>query len=199
MAQHLAITAAARNAVITGNLDEANAQGKLLRHLPLDGLPQNWQDRLSNLSSAARDLEAAPNIAMAGLAVGEIGQTCSACHLATSGGPKIDGSGIPPQTWTTDSHMPQHLWASEWMWLGMLANNDEAFLRGAKTLSDEPLMQVAPTRPEWFAETEAEVHRIAKEMQAASDLPAREALYGALLAQCGTCHMRLETDGATPR
>ncbi len=199
MAQHLALTSIARSSVIAGNLEEANAQGKALKALPIDALPTDWQRRLAALQNAAKDLESAPNIRIAGQAVGEIGETCASCHRSTQGGPKLTGAGVPAQAWTQENHMPRHLWASEWMWMGMLANNDEAFLRGAKTLADEPLLPAGPTRPEWFAETEAEVHRIAKEMVAAKDAVSRQALYGDVLAQCGTCHLRLETEGATPR
>ena len=199
MAQHLALTTAARNAVIRGNLEEANAQGKALRSLPIEALPADWQQHLSALQTAAKDLESAPNVRIAGQAMGEIGEACASCHRDTNGGPQLTITTLPKQSWTTDSHMPQHLWASEWMWIGMLSNNDEAFLRGAKTLADEPLLPAGPTRPEWFTETETEVHRIAKEMLAGKDVTERQSLYGPLLTQCGTCHMRLENEGSTPR
>ncbi len=198
MSKHISVSSEARSAVIAGNLEQANAKGVELRKLTADELPEEWRQRLADLQLAARSLEGAPNIRMAADAVGEIGQTCASCHRAMNGGPKFDGSDIPSQTWSEKSHMPRHKWASEWMWLGMLANNDEAFLRGAKSLADDPLKYSSPTRPEWFAEAEAEVHRIAKEM-VASEAASRHELYGPLLAQCGTCHLRLETEGATPR
>ena len=94
--------------------------------------------------------------------------------------------------------MPRHLWASEWMWLGILANNDEAVLRGAETLAEGPVVNPSATREPWIGEREAEVHRIAKEMVAAPDLATRRQMYGSLIGQCGSCHIRLETEGQTP-
>ena len=90
---------------------------------------------MANLYQAAKELENAPNIRDAAAAVGEIGQACSGCHGELDGGPKYDPKSIPAPIWSEDTH-------------SMLGNNDEAFLRGAKSLAEEPLPSAGPEKPE---------------------------------------------------
>ena len=198
MAQHYLIATNARAAVLRGDVDEAKTQGKALADLKADGLPETWLPHLEQMSQAGRELSSVPNIPMAGQAMGRIATICSDCHQTLGGGPVLSATAAPPPAWTEETHMPRHLWASEWIWLGILANNDQAVLRGAASLAEEPVVNPSPTHEPWIAEREAEVHRIAKEMVAAKDLAGRRDLYGDLIAQCGSCHIRLETEGRTP-
>ncbi len=198
MAEHYRLVTHARAAVLRGDLDEAHARGEALSRLSPDGLPESWGAALDVLSQAGRDLAVAPNVPQAADAMARIAIACADCHAATGGGPRLSATSAPPPAWTRDNDMPRHLWASEWIWLGILANDDTAVLRGAEVLAADPVRNPSATHDAWIVEREEEVHRIGREMVAAPDLAARRALYGPLMAQCGTCHMRLETEGDTP-
>lgn len=198
MAEHYLIATNARAAVLRGDLDEVKAQGKKLASLGSDGMPATWKPHLDAISQAGRDLSSTSTLPMAGQAYGRIATECATCHATLEGGPQLSGDSAPPPGWTPDTHMPRHMWASEWIWLGILANDDVAVLRGAEVLAADPAVNPSPTHDPLIAEREAEVHRIAKEMVGATDLAGRRALYGDLIAQCGSCHLRLEAEGGTP-
>ena len=198
MAQHYSLAAAARAAVLRGDVDTAQAQGRALGALGSDGLPASWKPFLSELSQSGRELANAPDIAQAAAAVGRIATACSDCHAQLDGGPVVATPSAEPPAWSAETHMTRHLWASDWIWMGVLANDDALLKRGATLLAKDPAVSPSGTPEPWVLELETQTHRIAKEMLDAPDLASRRALYGPLLAQCGTCHERLETEGSTP-
>lgn len=198
MARHYLLTTNIRAAVLRGDVDAAQELGEQLSHLDPGALPDSWQPALEALAQNGRDLAVASNLEDSAKAMGQLAIACADCHEATGGGPTLSGDAAPPPAWTEDSHMPLHLWGSEWIWLGILANDDTAVRRGAEVLAGGPLLVPSPTHDPALKADEVEVHRIAREMALAPDLGTRRQLYGDLIARCGSCHRTLETEGRSP-
>lgn len=199
MVEHAELMAQARRGVVHGDLDQVRAAAQRLAELPTGDAPEAMRPGLEGLRQAARALGAAPDGRQAALALAEVGATCAACHDTTRGGPALTLRSVPPAEWQADHAMPRHLWAVEWLWLGLITPSDDAWARGAKALGGLPLFPEAGSRPEGVPELAALVERLGKEALTASEPGARRRVYGELLGSCATCHLHMESQADTPR
>lgn len=62
----------------------------LWRHETLTGVPDDWQQFMSGMREAARDVEGATDIAAAGAAATRIRENCQACHAAVGMNDRVD-------------------------------------------------------------------------------------------------------------
>ena len=181
-----------RDDVVQGRLDEARTLARALAELgAADGLPADAAPFVAALSAEAAKVASAPDLVTAALATGRMVASCGACHGATGGGPGLDRAGdIPPQVWEPGRNMELHAWALDWMWLGLIANDDPAWTRGAAELVRRPLAPRFEDAPPPGSRTQLEqlVYLLAGQALEA-DAPAERAdVYGKLLATCSECH-----------
>lgn len=183
----------ARDHVIAGHLEEARAAGAgLLAVESPRRMPRAWRPWIRQMESQAKAIAEAPDLLQAALAVGQAGATCGGCHTDNRGGPSLDGAeGIPDQAWEEGMNMPLHKWSVDWMWLGLIAQSDVAWRRGAEELDSQPVtyrFEGAPP-PGHKPQLEQLVYVIAEQ---ALDAPAtqRGTLMGQLLATCAECHVQ---------
>jgi len=140
----------------------------------------------------ATALSKATDVGVAAKHLSQLASACAECHALTDGGPGLDGMrGVPPQQWSEGDNMPLHLWAVDWMWLGLVAPNDEAWDRGVAELDSKPLAAMFGENEPTAQKLEKQVYALAKK---AGELgPAkhteRAAIMGELLATCATCHV----------
>jgi cytochrome c553 len=187
--------AAARDAVILGSLPEASvAIGALSAS---DGaalpFPDAWRPMDEAVRASAKRVAQARDLPAAADRVAEVALACAACHTATGGGPMTNNPELPAQAWVEGQNMPLHRWAVDWMWLGLVADNDEAWLRGARELDDRPLAPrfddpAATAAAERAKQLEQQVYGLAAKALTTEGGPARAALLGDLLATCAACH-----------
>jgi cytochrome c553 len=191
-ARYVALTAA-RDAVIAGRLADAKtAIGPLTERDPTAPFPRAWDGWVVGVESAARTVASAPDLVSAANGVANVAAACASCHRATSGGPAVtEADDVPPQAWQPGQNMPLHRWAVGWMWLGLLADSDDAWLRGANELDDHPIdLRFDTARPGGASELEQLVYVVANKALT-TDVPAdRAALFGNLLGVCSECHVR---------
>lgn len=186
--------AAARDAVIAGRVAEAaDAVGALSAS---DGaalpFPAEWAPMDQAVRSAARRVALARDVPAAAVRVARVATACAACHTATGGGPVATDPELPGQAWSVGQNMPLHRWAVDWMWLGLVADSDEAWVRGARELDDRPLApRFAGEGAARTAELEQQVYALARRALTTEGAVDRAALMGELLATCATCHTRL--------
>ncbi|MEN0064738.1 MAG: hypothetical protein AAGA48_21515 [Myxococcota bacterium] len=146
---------------------------------------------MKQLRKTSRRAAKSSDLVEAAAGVGRIAQQCGACHATTKGGPGIaQALDLPPQQWDEGQNMALHAWATEWMWLGLLAAEDGAWLRGAEALDDKPLPPRFANAPAPTDQPQLEqlVYILANR---ALDVPVAErgALMGQLLATCAECHV----------
>jgi cytochrome c553 len=193
-ARYLAL-AAARDAVIAGEVPAAvEAVGRLTApEVAGSPFPEAWRPMDEAVRVAARRVTQASDVPVAADRVAEVAVACASCHTATGGGPVVsDADGLPTQAWVPGQNMPLHRWAVDWMWLGLVADSDEAWLRGAQELDDRPMapkFEGGPTpQAERARQLEQQVYALAKQALTVDGNPARAALMGDLLATCASCH-----------
>jgi cytochrome c553 len=184
----------ARDAVIAGKLVEAKqALGPLTERDPLAPFPPEWEGWVVGVEGAARKAVASPDLASAASGVAYVAAACASCHAATGGGPALDkAADLPPQSWSEGQNMPLHQWATGWMWLGLLADNDDAWLRGAEELDSRPIdLRFDEARPRKGArELEQLVYLVANKALTTETPADRAVLYGNLIGVCAQCHLQ---------
>jgi len=191
MHSRFAALTAARDHVIGGRLAEAHSSGAALR-ASTESAPSDptWARWLARLGKDADRIASARDLAQAALGVGVAAQTCGECHAAQQGGPPLTGAdGIPTQSWSEGTNMALHRWSMDWMWVGLVAHDDAAWLRGAKSLDDKPLafrFQGTPP-PTHQPQLEQGVYMIAG-LAIAAPAAERGALMGQLIGTCAQCH-----------
>lgn len=181
-----------RDAVIQGKLaDATQAIAPLAAQNPAEPFPDAWRPRVIAVEAAALQVAEARDLASAAGGVAKVAVVCAECHTATGGGPAVTETDIPAQKWLPGQNMPLHRWSVDWMWLGLLADSDDAWLRGAKELDNMPLapkFDGAPP-PGGMRELEQLVYAIANKALTTDGQQARAELFGNLLATCTQCHL----------
>lgn len=183
----------ARDAIVQGKLADAkSAIGPLTAPDPTEGFPTEWRPRVLRVEGAAQEVARAKDLAAAADGLARTAAACAECHDATGGGPKLLGTpDLPAPQWDPGQNMPLHQWASDWMFVGLLANSDEAWQRGAEELDARPLAlrfdQAPPTSGQ--RELEQLVYVLANKALTTDAPAARAELYGDLLGTCAQCHL----------
>ena len=181
-----------REHVIQGQLDEARKlAAEITGPESPAGTPVSWKEWTDRLYDGAVKLEEAKDIDAAAMALARVGATCADCHVAHDGGPGLERMrSIPPQEWSAGDNMPLHLWAVDWMWLGLLSPSEVAWHRGASELASEPLAKAFGEGSPKAKELEAKVYALAKEALALGEerRGERTRVMGEMLATCADCH-----------
>lgn len=180
-----------RDHVIQGRLEEARASAARLADVREQQLPsEGWRPWLEQLDAEADRITEAQDLLGAAQGVGRLAQICGSCHAANEGGPSLEGAeGIPPQQWDEGQNMALHRWSVDWMWLGLITPDEDAWQRGGKALDDKPLVfrfegDAPPThRPQ----LEQLVYVVAGLALEAAPQERGEVL-GQLIATCAECH-----------
>lgn len=181
---------AARDAVIRGDLAKARTEAVWLTDLGSGThVPKPWRPYLANLNESTQLLAGSADLPGAARGVANAALACAECHGAAGGGPSLANQDqVPPQTWSAGQNMPLHKWAMDWLWIGLLANSDEAWLRGAKELDDQPIAPKFEGAPKGLQELEQLVYVLAGKAVTTTDPTERAELYGNLIATCSQCH-----------
>ena len=181
-----------REHLIQGELAPAKLLAKDLTDAkPLEGTPKGWVPFMESMSNAAVGLEAATDMEGATMALARVSSACADCHVAHDGGPGLGRMrSIPPQKWSEGENMPLHLWAVDWMWLGLVAPSEEAWERGTGELRAVPLAKMFEGGNPAAELLEAQVYALAKEgaLMGEERRGERTAIMGKMLATCAACH-----------
>jgi cytochrome c2 len=186
MAEHWATGAALRDAVIARDLDAVRTKaGEALTAPTMPGVPADARARIAPHLKA---LSTAPDLDTAAQQVGKLGATCAACHQAHD----ATRSFAAPARATRTGSMAAHQTGAEWLWSGLVGNDDAVFDAGVLTLLESTL-PAAPggstTREKAALALEAEVRRLAELARAAETADQRGVLFGQLMGTCARCHV----------
>lgn len=193
----LALATQVRDGIIHGDLDAVHSAAAELEALEIKGaLPDAWRPMLAETKAAAAGLSTVPDLETASALIGDLALSCASCHAATGGGPKLVD--LPFQEWTEASKMPLHKWSADWMWLGLIADDDGAFRRGGEELVHANLGArfTDDTPGEGFTQLEQLVTVIGT-MAAENELESekRAELYGQFVGVCAQCHTKMQESG----
>ena len=183
-----------RDHVIRGELDQAKTIASALKELPSKRTPRRWRSYLTAVDNALEAVATSDDLDAAAMGVGKAASTCGSCHSATGGGPQLVGAAnVPPPKWEPDQQMALHRWAMDWMWLGLLDQNGDAWRLGASELDRKPLVFRSTDDDSVFegrTALEDRVHELA-EYATTTDSDQRGDVFGILLATCSDCHAEM--------
>jgi hypothetical protein len=141
-------------------------------------------------AAAERVGQAADFAAAAAPAAAMLG-TCGECHRALSVLPAVAERPIPP-VGEAVGHMLNHGRASDQLMEGLVLPSQTAWNDGAQALRTAPITRgKLPKDPKLTPEVmagEQRLHQLANRAAAATATPDRVAVYGEMLATCGSCH-----------
>ncbi len=191
-----------REHVIQGRLEEAKKLAPEISgpEAP-EGMPASWKVWTDQLYDGVVKLEAAKDIDAAALAVARVAATCADCHVAHEGGPGLERMrSIPPQEWSEGDNMPLHLWAVDWLWLGLTSPSETAWHRGGSELASEPLAKAFGEGNAKAKELEAKLYALAKESLTLGEerRGERTRVMGEMLATCAACHQLRDAGTVEP-
>lgn len=214
MQEHAALSIAARNALIRGELEVAQqAMRKLaffMEHVPAPEQGKEYARLTKELAEEARE---ASDLEEACMAFARLSYACGQCHQALDRGPpmKLEPS---PEGEDLKMHMRRHYWAVERMWEALLADSTSGFQLAAEVLAEAPLHgSHDPDRESHDGVTRLayEVHDLAfaaavegkvredeyvpKPGEEVEDGPTawgQAQIFGQLLSACNQCHTLLE-------
>ncbi len=200
MQEHFTLVTDARMAVLLGDLPGARAHMSKLAAMDPPDVPDGWAPHVTKMKEIAIRGTEAKDLDAASQEVAMLGYLCGTCHLGTGGGPRADvAAAIANPDMPEDTHMRQHLWSTERMWLGLVSGNWELYDSGAKSLAGMPLYpgvaEGDEALPEGFIEDETQVHELGKKAATATDKTEKARTAGTILATCSGCHSKF---GAPP-
>lgn len=187
-----------RDHTVQGRLEDAQQTSRYLADVQYPrGLPSDWTKSLKTLRREARKTSKSDDLVEATAGVGRMAQVCGDCHAASGGGPGlVKADDVPPQQWSEGMNMALHKWATDWLWLGLVAGDDEAWLRGANVLDDKPLeLRFADAVPPTHQPALEQLLYLLAGRATRSDKSERGELMGQFLATCAECHVT-ERDAA---
>ena len=139
MQDHAALSLAARNALIRGDLEVAQqAMRKLsffMEHVPA---PEQGEQYARITQEVAEEVRSAADLEEACMSFARLSYACGQCHHALDRGPPIQLDPAPEGE-DQKMHMRRHYWAVERMWEALLGNSTEAFQSAADLLAEAPL------------------------------------------------------------
>ena len=187
----------ARNEVIRGNLEAARrplarlAQGEFDEQLPV-----SWAQWVTQMQTHAERGVSATSLEELADVVADVSAQCADCHRATRGGPKVE---VESMDYVHDLRglegvMARHAWAADEMWVGMTVPSYPSWVRGARALADFPVPEMDVEEdeagPDITASLDA-IREIGTRAEAAGKPFEQVAVYGDLIARCGSCHQAL--------
>lgn len=188
MHERLAKLVEARDHVVQGQLDDAKTVAGLLAEQPTRDAPDDWKSAMRKITRTSRKASRAKDLVSAADGVGRVAQACGECHTAT--GAKVLEHDLPPQVWDEGQNMALHKWATDWLWLGLVAGDDAAWQRGARSLVEQPIelrFQDAPA-PTDQPQLEQLLYIVAERATTTASNYRGEVM-GQMLATCSECHV----------
>lgn len=136
---HYAYATAARDAVISGHLDQVRSPLRsLASSQPSAELPNDWRPWLQDMQAVARTGSEATSLAQAARSVAALASACGECHRTTRGG-RGDASRAarvydPQDKQGLAEKMARHKFSADALWLGLTGPEHQAWATGAAAL-----------------------------------------------------------------
>lgn len=193
MKEHFARATQMQDAVLAGNLNQAQVQARWLASHK-EETPDSWQPYVKTFQSQARAVAEAKTIDEAAAAVGQMAANCGDCHAAHKAKPNIGSSRIIGQAGSVKEHMTAQLEALDRLGDGLMIPSDQAWNEGAKLLAKVAVSQKALQKEGLDKADSAPVLAETLRTLSASATKAttkgeRSTAYAQLLTTCVACHV----------
>jgi mono/diheme cytochrome c family protein len=200
MKDHFGMASQVRDAVVRGQLEQAEAPLVWLgQHGLASSMPATWRIHVERMQLTARRASSASTLAAAGQAVGQLAAECGACHATLRQGPEFEPSDVNDLGPTGASpalreRMHRQLWAIERLWEGLVGPSNAAWQAGADNLRQGHGHSRVPAPQQARLER---VRGLGVEAGDAASRADRGQIYGRILAECGNCHASAGIDPGT--
>lgn len=194
MHEQLALVTAIQQAMVGGDLAQAQAQGQALtEHVraTIDdaNAPESWRPHLNAIDGELEALQHADDLRSASTTVARLGLGCGRCHQVQSVTPALPELTPPEPGESFASAMRTHRWATDRMWEGLVGPSSDRWIRGST------MFIVLPGCDETMGASEQaqrdpcqHAQSLARRGHVARSLEARATIYGRLLTTCAQCH-----------
>jgi hypothetical protein len=199
MREHFADVAAARDAVIQGDIEGVRAPLSRIAAAEYgEDLPWDWRQWVGEMQNSAGGYAEVSDILAAANAVAALTESCADCHRTTLGGPAIPAEHQPPHEHNVQGEMQRHAWGVEQLWLGLTAPSHEAWARGAAAIMEDPM---TPEEAEALREEEEnealtphleELRALGEQAHEAGQPADKARVYAQIISKCAICHSGLD-------
>jgi len=193
MQEHFADVAAARDAVIQGDVE--GVRGPLGRIAAAEygaDMPYDWRQWVGEMQESAGGYAEVADLLAAATAVASLTESCADCHRTTLGGPAIPPAEEPVQEDDLQGHMRRHDWGVQQLWLGLTAPSHEAWARGAQAITGDPVASDDESINEAIAPHLEELRALGIRAQEAGQPADKAGVYAELISKCAVCHSGLD-------
>lgn len=195
MSMNFTTAVAARDAVLAGNVEGAQARlAKLGAVTDLSLIAEAGVPFLSALQAAAKTGEAATTVSDLGTVIGSVSLTCGNCHTHFNAG--LSPAVASPPT-PGGSHAAASTWLVDALWTGVVANADTAWTTGAAALAANPKDLAGYGVTTATPAAQDALNTLATQVAAApvaTTGEARASTLGKVVGACGACHAARRTD-----
>ncbi len=193
MKEHFARATQMQDAILAGNLSQAQVQAKWLASHN-EETPDSWQPYVRTFQSQASAVAEAKTIDEAAAAVGRMAATCGDCHAAHQARPNIGSAPIIGHVGSVKEHMTAQLEALDRLWDGLMIPSDQAWREGAKLLAKVAVPQKS-LRKEGLDKADSatllaeSLRTLSASAAKATSQGERSTTYAGLLTTCVACHV----------
>jgi cytochrome c553 len=193
MKEHFARATQMQDAVLAGNLGQAQVQARWLASHK-EETPESWRPYARTFQSQASVVADAKTIEEAAAGIGRMAATCGDCHAAHKAKPNIGSTPIVGKAGSVKEHMTAQLEALDRLWDGLMIPSDQAWGEGAKLLAKVAVPQKSLQKEGLDKADSATVLAESLRTLSASAAKAttkgeRSTTYAELLTTCVACHV----------
>jgi cytochrome c553 len=183
--------------VVHGDLPAARVTARMLaEHVEPAAGPTGAPASTARVRDAATAVASATDVAAAAAAMARLVAACGGCHEAAGVTPRLPRP-APSASGSIAGHMMRHQDAADLLLEGLVVPSTAAWTRGAGQLQEAPLRSgdfpVSDRIGTMMSKIETQLHSLAGDAGAATDLPGRVPAYATLLTTCAQCHTQHTT------
>ncbi len=180
-------------ALIAGDLATAKRHGADLQRLTATGELGAWEARISFVRERADLLVAAETPAAARRVATELATYCADCHMFNAAESLFVAGPLPDDDGSLRVRMARHQWASESLWLGLIAPSSDRWREGLAVIASPPAEpESIGADPVRRADFERLAQRLADLAKQAAPLPGqgdRAQALADIMDVCAACHV----------
>ncbi len=189
MGEHFLQASKIKDKIIEGELGATRRPAQwLLDNVVADQVPVRWRAHVPRVHRGAKLVLDAEDLRAAAVGVTELAQQCAACHQDVGVEVAPSFQSPPLQDNTTFGHMDRHGYGVDRMWEGLVGPSDEAWVEGARALSEAPLHNEKIGAA--VKDLAGRVHGLAASALSQDDPAERAGHLAEILTTCADCHTK---------
>lgn len=174
--------------LLRGRIEEARPLAAAVGEAPDEPGATPFAKHSAEIRRRALELSRAKTVEEAFRLEGKLVVACAACHVEANVVPDLSSTPLPADRDSLEARMARHLWAADRLWVGIVADSQDAWASGLDLLATGS--KAWPDLPAARAPLARQMQRTAQTARRvkAPSLDERGTTYGELLATCASCH-----------